>query len=75
MDRIGVTLFNQYIPPNIEPGDPDNVAPWLDHMKRVYPNDHEHILNVFAHCVQKLVEKINHALMLGGAQGIGKDTL
>ena len=28
-----------------------------------------------AHRVQRPAEKINHALVLGGAQGIGKDTL
>ena len=28
-----------------------------------------------AHRVQRPQEKINHALVLGGAQGIGKDTL
>ena len=29
----------------------------------------------FAHRVQRPLEKVNHALLLGGAQGIGKDTI
>src|ERR1035437_9937768 len=36
---------------------------------------HEHIIKWLAHRVQKPGEKINHALVLGGKQGIGKDSL
>ena len=35
----------------------------------------EHIIRWLAHRVQCPQEKINHALVLGGNQGIGKDTL
>ena len=41
----------------------------------LYPDDAEHIIDWLAHRVQRPAEKINHALVLGGAQGIGKDTL
>jgi hypothetical protein len=41
----------------------------------VYPDDADHIIVWLAHRVQRPGEKINHALVLGGAQGIGKDTL
>ena len=34
-----------------------------------------HIFSWLAHRVQRPAEKINHALLLGGAPGIGKDTL
>ena len=34
-----------------------------------------HIAKWLAHRVQYPQDKINHALVLGGAQGIGKDTL
>ena len=37
--------------------------------------DWRHIINWLAHRVQRPGEKINHALVLGGAPGIGKDTL
>ena len=36
---------------------------------------HAHIIYFLAHRVQRPEEKINHALVLGGKQGIGKDTL
>ena len=49
--------------------------PWLDHLKLVYPDDWPHILYWLAHRVQRPAEKINHALVLGGEQGIGKDTV
>jgi hypothetical protein len=51
------------------------VQPWLDHIKKVFPDEAEHIATWLAHRVQKPHEKINHALVLGGLQGIGKDTL
>ena len=34
-----------------------------------------HIIMWCAHGRQRPADKINHALLLGGAQGIGKDTL
>ena len=50
--------------------------PWLDHIKSIYAEDDAaHIVRWLAHRVQRPAEKINHALVLGGAQGIGKDTL
>ena len=48
---------------------------WVDHVHKVYPDSAEHIIRWLAHRVQRPAEKINHALVLGGSQGIGKDTL
>ena len=39
------------------------------------PDEAEHIIDWLAHRVQRPHEKINHALVLGGEQGIGKDTM
>jgi hypothetical protein len=75
IQRRGATTFNLYNGPVVEPGDPSAARPWVDHMRLVYPDDAEHILDWFAHRVQRPGEKINHALVLGGAQGIGKDSL
>ena len=75
IERPGTTIFNLYRPPNCLPGDPGAAGPWLDHVRRVYPDDAGHIFRWLAHRVQKPAEKINHALLLGGAPGIGKDTL
>src|SRR5690606_26266840 len=41
----------------------------------IYPDAWEHIERWLAHRVQRPGEKINHALVLGGKQGIGKDSL
>ena len=74
--RPGATCFNLYRPPPaITRGDSAKATEWLDHLHRVYPDDATHILKFLAHRVQKPHEKINHALVLGGPQGVGKDTI
>lgn len=75
IDRPGVTCFNLYHPPVIEPGNAMLATRWEDHVRRVYPTDADHIIDWLAHRAQRPEEKINHALVLGGEQGIGKDTL
>ena len=70
----GMPVFNLYRPPVIEPRAGD-AGPWLRHVERLYGNDADHIIRWCAHRVQRPDEKINHALVLGGKQGIGKDTL
>jgi len=70
----GNTVLNVYRPPTLKHGDRDKAGPWLDHVMKIYPNDAGHIVRVLAHRVQKPQEKINHALLLGGGQGIGKDS-
>jgi Family of unknown function (DUF5906) len=74
IDRPGCRVFNLYRPPSIEriPGD---VSPWLDLIRKVYPSDADHIVMWLAQRVQRPFEKINHALILGGKPGIGKDTI
>lgn len=75
IDHPGAAVFNLYRPPEIRPGVPRNAKKWLDHVGFVYPDEAEHIINWLAHRIQRPQEKINHALVLGGPQGIGKDTL
>jgi hypothetical protein len=75
IERSGVATFNLYRPPTIIPAGADQAGKWLDHLRRVYPEDAAHILNWLAHRVQRPHEKINHALVLGGNQGVGKDTI
>ena len=75
IDHANVTCFNLYRPPRIQPGDPAKAGKWIDHVKKIYPDDADHIIRFLAHRVQRPQEKINHALVLGGNQGIGKDTL
>ncbi|QND55661.1 primase-helicase family protein [Mesorhizobium huakuii] len=72
--KKGSMTLNRYRAPTIayEQGD---VTPWLDLLDRAYPDDANHILACLAHRVQRPGDKINHALVLGGEQGIGKDTI
>ena len=67
-------MFNLYRAPIIAPiaGNADR---WLHHVEKLYGDDAAHIIRWCAHRVQRPAEKINHALVLGGKQGIGKDTL
>jgi Family of unknown function (DUF5906) len=74
-DKRGYAVFNLYKPPTITPGDAAAAGPWLDHVRRVYPDDADHIICYLAHRVQRPHEKINHGLVLGGPPGVGKDTL
>jgi hypothetical protein len=69
------TVFNLYRAPTIALGNPDQADRWIDHVTKIYPDDASHIIRWLAHRVQKPGEKINHALVLGGPPGIGKDTL
>src|SRR4029077_17743956 len=74
-DRKGCCVFNLYRPPVVKPiaGSADR---WLHHIHLLYGAEQAaHIVRWCAHRVQKPGEKINHALVLGGKQGIGKETL
>jgi uncharacterized protein DUF5906 len=75
IERTGTALYNLYRPPLLTLGDPAKAQRWLDHIERVFPDDVEHIVTWLAHRVQRPGEKINHALLLGGMQGVGKDTV
>jgi hypothetical protein len=75
IERDGVACFNLYRPPTIEHGDAAKANRWINHVHKVFGDDANHIIPWLAHRVQYPQEKINHALILGGAQGIGKDTL
>jgi hypothetical protein len=75
IQRSNVSCFNLYRPPTIGPGDPAQAGVWIEHGRKVFPDDIDHIVLWLAHRVQRPQEKINHALVLGGPQGIGKDTL
>ena len=60
--------------PPVAAGD---VTPWLDHCRKLVPEakELEHIFDVMAFKVQHPEIKINHAVLHGGDQGCGKDTM
>lgn len=70
-----VWLYNEYRRPRPHTK-PDDPSRWLELIRRLYPEDAEHIVSYFADAVQFPGRKCNHALVLGsGVHGIGKDTL
>jgi Bifunctional DNA primase/polymerase, N-terminal/Primase C terminal 2 (PriCT-2)/Family of unknown function (DUF5906) len=75
LEHEGAACFNLYRPPNIELGNAAEAHRWLNHVRKVYDESAGHIVQWLAHRVQHPSVKINHALVLGGNQGIGKDTL
>jgi hypothetical protein len=75
IERAGCRTFNLYRPPAPQIGDPNEAGPWLAHLERLYPDDAAHIIRWCAQRVQRPQEKLNHALVFGGAEGIGKDTV
>ena len=75
IERAGCRTFNLYRPPIQTAGDAGQAGKWVEHVRRIYPDDADHILSWLAHRVQRPQDKINHAIVLGGSQGIGKDTL
>ncbi|MHB1814159.1 MAG: primase-helicase family protein [Steroidobacteraceae bacterium] len=75
IERAGCRTFNLYQPPAQLQGDAKEAGPWLAHIERVFPGEAKHIIRWLAHRVQRPGEKINHALVLGGDEGVGKDTI
>ena len=73
----GARVYNLYQAPAVlTGGDAAKARRWVDHVHMVYPGaDGDHVINYLACAAQRPGEKINHALMLGGAPGIGKDTI
>ncbi len=77
IERADCACFNLYRSPSATNAEASEaqVSPWLDHLRRVYPADVPHLVCWFAHRVQRPGDKINHALVLGGNPGVGKDSL
>ena len=74
--RDGLVFGNRWRDhrPEALPGD---VGPWLRHLERMIPDQMEraHFVAALAHKVQYPGTKINHAILIGGNHGSGKDTL
>jgi Family of unknown function (DUF5906) len=75
IDREGLTAFNLYRPPIAGKGNAAGAKRWIDLAHAIYPEDAGHVVEWLAHRAQRPQEKINHAIVLGGVPGIGKDTL
>lgn len=71
----GNRVFNLYRPPAVIDGDARQAGKWLDHLRAIYPDDADHLCKWMAYHVQQPAGKCNHALVLIGSPGIGKDTM
>jgi hypothetical protein len=71
------TLVNSFRPPPAPDLAAHEPTPWLEHLRWLLPKqvEHEHLLDVLGYLVQQLGGKCNHAVVIGGALGIGKDML
>lgn len=71
----GRRIYNQYKEPPELSGDADAAEPWIEHVKKLWPDpvEHEYFFDFCAHMVQRPQEKCNGAVVLSGTQGIGKD--
>jgi hypothetical protein len=72
--RPGVTVYNRYRPAIVKRLK-GKAKPWLKLGAKLFGWDFRHLVYWMAWRVQRPDVKINHALLLGGSQGIGKDTL
>ena len=74
--RDGLVYGNRWRDARPQPKAGD-VSMWLEHVERMVPEEFErkHLLDALAHKVQFPNHKINHAILMGGNHGSGKDTL
>ncbi len=73
--KPGVGAYNIYREPSAVSGNASDVQPWLNHVVRVYPETAGHFVRWLAHRAQRPGVKCNHAIVMGGGSGIGKDTI
>jgi hypothetical protein len=69
----GFRTYNTYRPTTLKPGDARAAGKWIDHVRKLYPAEADHLINWLAARVQNPADKPTHSIVLGGKQGIGKD--
>lgn len=75
IDSPGATTMNTFIPSNAVLGDAALAGPWLEQVVRLYPDHWYHVVCYFAWLAQHPGNKPNHGIVMGGMQGIGKDSI
>ncbi len=72
---LGRRIYNKYLPPPELKGDAALAGPWIEHVRKLWPDPTEHsfFFDFCAHMVQSPEVKCNAAIVLSGTQGIGKD--
>lgn len=76
IETRGSAMYNTYRKSNIDLGDASLAKPFIEHVERVFnkEGDAKQFLDYMAHRVQQPWVKPRFALLLAGAQGVGKDT-
>jgi hypothetical protein len=76
LNQNGEPVINIWKKPSLEPIEKEPVW-FINHIKYLFPetSEHEHFFNFIAHMVQKPEEKIKHAIIMIGGQGVGKSIL
>jgi hypothetical protein len=72
----GARILNLYRPPpEMEEGKAEEAARWIEHVQKLWPDpaEHNYFFDYCAHMLQRPEQKANAAVILSGAQGIGKD--
>lgn len=76
VDKPGACVFNLYRAPAVIRGVATAAGRWRDHWRAIYnETDADHAEQWLAFKLRHPGLKVNHALVLGGEQGIGKDSL
>lgn len=70
----GQRTLNTYLAPqHYATGDPALADVWVEHVRKLWPEEADVLMDYFAHTIQHPEVKINFGLVLVGEQGIGKD--
>jgi hypothetical protein len=79
VSRDGDVFGNRWIDarPDLSSVQSGDIQVWLDHAERLIPEkaEREHVFDVMAFKTQNPRVKINHAVLHGGDEGCGKDSL
>ena len=74
--KDGLVYGNKWIDarPPVKAGD---ITPWMAHCRHLIPDEKElnHLLDMFVFKLQFPTAKINHAALVAGRVGVGKDTM
>lgn len=78
---VEVSAVNLWRPSNVKPyrqATDEDVETWLDLVRKLFgdgTDEYEHFLNFWAYLLQNPGQKIGHALVIVGGQGVGKDSV
>ena len=75
--REGAVYGNRWIDARPRPAGDMDASRWLEHAKRMIPDDaeREHVFDLMAFKLLHPDRKVNHGVLHGGVEGSGKDSL